>query len=243
MLPVCVGSSLGRRVCRQLPRRGVEQGDLHHDHRTSFVENQAMKGRVMMTSRRAPLVLARGLTAAPIHVPDHLKQLDYLTLAMPTGRCMIVGRPLFKYPIAVVPPPEEVAPLLSAIRNCECRPFRIISFADEMGKVSTRCLPRLTQWRAAPVIAAPSHPTRLVPHCPPAAPPHSTTTNSILMCCHRSSTAPSSAARRMCTPGSTGSLITHSPVAARRTSAVASPSAQHGESHSTWRRPALSPTC
>ena len=173
----------------------------------------------MMTSRRAPLVLARGLTAAPIHVPDHLKQLDYLTLAMPTGRCMIVGRPLFKYPIAVVPPPEEVAPLLSAIRSCECRPFRIISFADEMGKVSTRCLPRLTQWRAAPVIAAPSHPTRLVPHCPPAAPPHSTTTNSILMCCHRSSTAPSSAARRMRTPGSTGSLITHSPVAARCTSA------------------------
>lgn len=48
---------------------------------------------------------------------------------------MIVGRPAYKYPIAVAPPPQEVAPLFLAIRATEARPFRIISYEDESGKV------------------------------------------------------------------------------------------------------------
>jgi len=48
---------------------------------------------------------------------------------------MIVGRPAYRYPIAVVPPPAEVAPLLQAIRECEARPFRIISYLEDSGKV------------------------------------------------------------------------------------------------------------
>jgi len=49
---------------------------------------------------------------------------------------MIVGKPLYRYPIAVVPPPPEVAPLLTAIRECEARPFRIISYEEAgTGKV------------------------------------------------------------------------------------------------------------
>lgn len=48
---------------------------------------------------------------------------------------LIVGRPHYKYSIAVVPPLQEVAPLLAAIRECEARPFRIISYEDESGKV------------------------------------------------------------------------------------------------------------
>jgi len=48
---------------------------------------------------------------------------------------MIVGKPAYKYPIAVVPPPSTVAPLLAAIRQCDVRPFRIVSHEDESGKV------------------------------------------------------------------------------------------------------------
>jgi len=84
-------------------------------------------------------VPARGVIrrlSTAMHVPEHLKQFsNLLHLSMSKGRCMIVGRPLFKYPIAVVPPPEPVRPLLSAIRECESRPFRIISYEQESGKV------------------------------------------------------------------------------------------------------------
>jgi len=54
---------------------------------------------------------------------------------MEKGRCMIIGRPSYKYPIAVVPPPAEVASLLAAIRKCDCRPFRIVSHEDAAGNV------------------------------------------------------------------------------------------------------------
>ena len=80
-------------------------------------------------------VRALSTSACEIHVPQHLHSLNLLTLPMERGRCMIVGRPAYKYPIAVVPPPPEVAPLLSAIRACEVRPFRIISYVEESGKV------------------------------------------------------------------------------------------------------------
>lgn len=74
--------------------------------------------------------------AAEIRVPDHLKKFTHLTIPMPAGRCMIVGKPLYRYPIAVVPPPPEVAPLLTAIRESEARPFRIISYEEAgTGKV------------------------------------------------------------------------------------------------------------
>merc|ERR550514_2173766 len=54
---------------------------------------------------------------------------------MDRGRCMLIGRPTYKYPIATVPPPQEVAPLFRAIRQCDARPFRIISYEVESGEV------------------------------------------------------------------------------------------------------------
>ena len=83
---------------------------------------------------------ARSLSAA-IQVPDHLKLVSQqLTLPMASGRCMIIGQPSFKYPIAVIPPPPEVAPLLAAIRSCDVRPFRIISYVEESGR-AFNCAP------------------------------------------------------------------------------------------------------
>jgi len=69
-----------------------------------------------------------------IHVPEHLRS-SFLHMAMPAGRCMLIGRPRYKYPIATVPPPPEVAPLIQAIRECDARPFRIISYEQETGDV------------------------------------------------------------------------------------------------------------
>ena len=50
---------------------------------------------------------------------------------------MIVGKPFWNYPIAVVPPVAEVAPLITAIRALEssARPFRIVSHEDATGRV------------------------------------------------------------------------------------------------------------
>ena len=78
----------------------------------------------------------RLLSASPVdlYLPEHLRSID-LTLPMERGRCMIIGQPRFKYPIAVVPPPAEVAPLMEAIRACEVRPFRMISYTQADGKV------------------------------------------------------------------------------------------------------------
>ena len=78
--------------------------------------------------------LGRRAYSTEIFVPEHLRTINF-TLPMERGRCMIVGRPSYKYPIAVVPPPEEVAPLMSAIRECEARPFRIISYMEDSGRV------------------------------------------------------------------------------------------------------------
>ena len=89
----------------------------------------------MTTRRAAAFGRALSTATAEIHVPEHLKRFTAVTLPMSTGRCMLIGKPLFKYPIAVVPPPAEVVPLLSAIRDCESRPFRIISYESEAGKV------------------------------------------------------------------------------------------------------------
>jgi len=77
----------------------------------------------------------RALSTEAIHVPDHLRRFQALNMPMPTGRCMIVGQPRYHYAIAVVPPPAEVAPLFAAIRACDHRPFRIVSYEDEAGKV------------------------------------------------------------------------------------------------------------
>ncbi len=49
--------------------------------------------------------------------------------------CMIVGRPMWRYPIALPKPPPATAPLIEAIRQIDCRPFRVISHAAEDGKV------------------------------------------------------------------------------------------------------------
>jgi len=68
-------------------------------------------------------------------MPEHLLKLATLTMPMSAGRCMIVGRPFYRYPIAVVPPPPDVVPLMSAIRTCDARPFRIISYQEPSGKV------------------------------------------------------------------------------------------------------------
>ena len=68
-------------------------------------------------------------------VPEHLRKVTSLYTSTGAERCMIVGKPRYKYPIAVVPPPPDVASLFSAIRECESRPFRIISYEDEAGRV------------------------------------------------------------------------------------------------------------
>lgn len=70
----------------------------------------------------------------PKHLSERLNA-SFMTRPMLAGRCMIVGRPLYKYPIAVVPPASEVRPLFEAIRACEVRPFRIVSHEDENGQV------------------------------------------------------------------------------------------------------------
>ena len=68
-------------------------------------------------------------------VPEHIRQT--INLTTPTGkeRCMIIGKPRYKYPIAVVPPPAEVDALFQAIREFDSRPFRIISYEDDSGRV------------------------------------------------------------------------------------------------------------
>jgi len=48
---------------------------------------------------------------------------------------MIVGAPFWQYFLAVVPPEPEVAPLITALRELDVRPFRILSHVDESGKV------------------------------------------------------------------------------------------------------------
>jgi hypothetical protein len=44
------------------------------------------------------------------HLPEHLKS-NFLTTPTLGSRPMIIGRPLYRYPIAVVPPPKGVKPL------------------------------------------------------------------------------------------------------------------------------------
>jgi hypothetical protein len=77
----------------------------------------------------------RGYSDVALEVPEHLMQYAAVQTLDMSGRCMIVGRPRYKYPIATVPPPQEFAPLLAAIRACESRPFRIISHEDATGQV------------------------------------------------------------------------------------------------------------
>lgn len=76
-------------------------------------------------------VLRRSLCS--FHLPAHLR-MPFLT-PIPSGRCMIVGAPFWRYFLAVVPPEPEVAPLINAIRELDVRPFRIVSHVDEAGKV------------------------------------------------------------------------------------------------------------
>jgi hypothetical protein len=77
----------------------------------------------------------RLLSSGRFDVPAHLKQTFFTPL---TGRCMIVGRPIWRYPLADVRQPQsEVAPLITAIRDLpsESRPFRMVSHEDATGQV------------------------------------------------------------------------------------------------------------
>ena len=77
----------------------------------------------------------RRLCGGVFELPAHLKQSFYTPTA--GGRCMIIGNPFWKYPIALVPPEPSVAPLITAIRELDSgkRPFRIVSHEDESGRV------------------------------------------------------------------------------------------------------------
>ena len=88
-------------------------------------------GRSLGLSHR----LSRPLCSSSFSVPPHLRQTFYTPA--PPGRVMIVGKPFWNYPIAVVPPRTEVAPLITAIRALDrsARPFRIISHEDDTGRV------------------------------------------------------------------------------------------------------------
>ena len=84
-------------------------------------------------------------------MPGHLHESFYTPVA--SGRCMIVGAPFWRYFLAVVPPEPEVAPLITAIRELDVRPFRIISHVDESGKVfnasffdSSETMSRFLEW-------------------------------------------------------------------------------------------------
>ena len=76
---------------------------------------------------------ARPLSAPSL--PEHLR-MPFIT---PTegGICMVVTKPWLSYPIAVVPPTPEVAPLIEAMRSLpsERKPFRIVSHETEDGNV------------------------------------------------------------------------------------------------------------
>jgi len=77
----------------------------------------------------------RLLSSGRFDVPAHLKQTFFTPL---TGRCMIVGRPIWRYPLADVRQPQsEVAPLITAIRDLpsESRPFRMVSHEDATSQV------------------------------------------------------------------------------------------------------------
>jgi hypothetical protein len=89
----------------------------------------------MMLAHKVPIRLARSLaTRAWQPLPDHLK-VNFNTTFVGGEGCMIIGKPLYKYPIATWPPPEQVRPLFDAIRECEHRPFRIVSYEDDEGRV------------------------------------------------------------------------------------------------------------
>jgi len=77
----------------------------------------------------------RRLLCAGFEEPAHLKQTFYTPLT--NSRCMIVGRPFWRYPLAVVPPQPDVSPLITAIRDLPStsRPFRIVSHEDASGRV------------------------------------------------------------------------------------------------------------
>lgn len=136
-----------------------EIGTLHsiHNHNLHSIQIRQTWRGLDHRPRRVPTMILRRLarSVVPTHasraygavpavpegrvsefvVPEHLRQFVSLTLRMDAGRCMVIGKPRYQYPIAVVPTPKEVAPLLTAIRSCEARPFRIISYADEAGSV------------------------------------------------------------------------------------------------------------
>lgn len=76
----------------------------------------------------------RLLSTAAFALPEHLKSQPFLTRAE-KGRCMVVGNPHWRYPIAVVPSEPKVTPLVEAIRSAPQRPFRIVSHEDEHGRV------------------------------------------------------------------------------------------------------------
>ena len=91
--------------------------------------------------RRRLLAAASGSPPIPpppfgIVLPDHLRQ-TFIT-PTPPGRCMAITNPFWAYPIAVVGDSaiaSQVSPLVSAIREAPQRPIRIITHADESGRV------------------------------------------------------------------------------------------------------------
>ena len=88
-----------------------------------------------MTAPRLARRLLSTSSKSEYKLPAHLQTPFHM--AFPPGRCMILGKPWWRYPLAVVPPEPQVAPLITAIRQLEeeRRPFRIISHEDEAGRV------------------------------------------------------------------------------------------------------------
>ena len=74
-------------------------------------------------------MIRRLSTAALWEAPPNLVPSFYTPMK---DRCVIVGKPYWSYPLAVMPPPEKVAPLITAIRELDSsrRPFRIISHEE-----------------------------------------------------------------------------------------------------------------
>ena len=94
-----------------------------------MMQSRLSRAAPTLARRRA---LSSGGAKLGLVLPTHLKQ-SFVT-PTPPGAAMVVANPFWKYPIAVVPPEPEVAPLITAIRELERRPFRIISHEDTSGR-------------------------------------------------------------------------------------------------------------
>ena len=104
-------------------------------HTPSCVKNSSLRS---CRAQRAVLGGVRHRSSVQpvtgLRLPDHLK-VNFMT---PRPKCMIVGNPFWRYPIASIGDDElsaQVSPLIAAIRQALNRPIRIITHVDEEGKV------------------------------------------------------------------------------------------------------------